>query len=141
MKRITITLDDELMAQVDKLVGSHGYDGRSEAMRDLVRAGLQVVDEQAGESRQCMAALVYIYDHAARELARRLTERQHDHHDLAVSSLHVHLDHDTCMEVAVLRGETERVRELATKVMAERGVRHGRLIVVPLDAEKHGHEH
>ncbi len=141
MKRITITLDDELMAQVDKLVGSHGFDGRSEAMRDLVRAGLHVVDEQAGESRQCMAALVYIYDHAARELARRLTERQHDHHDLAVSSLHVHLDHDTCMEVAVLRGETERVRELATKVMAERGVRHGRLIVVPLDAEKHGHAH
>jgi CopG family nickel-responsive transcriptional regulator len=141
MQRITITIDDELTDEVDKFIASHGYAGRSEAMRDLVRAGLQQVQEQMGDSRHCMAALVYVYDHGARELARRLTERQHEHHDLTVSSLHVHLDHDTCMEVSVLRGETARVRELATGVTAERGVRHGRLVVVPVDIQRQEHAH
>lgn len=141
MHRITITLDDELMAEVDKLVQAHGYAGRSEAMRDLARAGLRELQEPASEGTSCMAALVYVYDHAARDLAQRLTERQHDHHDLSVSSLHVHLDHETCMEVAVLRGETARVRDLAAKVTSERGVRHGQLVVVPVDVERHEHSH
>jgi CopG family nickel-responsive transcriptional regulator len=141
VQRITITIDDELLAEVDAFVAARGYVGRSEAMRDLVRAGIQQVREHEGESRYCMAALVYVYDHSSRELAQRLTQRQHDHHDLAVSTLHIHLDHDDCLEVAILRGETADVQALAAKLTAERGVRHGRLVTIPVDLERREHGH
>ena len=78
-----------------------------------------------------MAAVVYIYDHAARELPKRLTETFHDHHELSLSSLHVHLDHDSCMEVTVLKGKTGAVQHFAEHVIAERGVRHGRVVLMP----------
>ena len=89
----------------------------------------------------CVAALVYVYDHDSRELAKRLTNSFHDHHDLSLSAMHVHLDHGTCLEVAVLRGQAQDVKHLADHVIAERGVRHGRLVMVPADvqAEKHAH--
>jgi CopG family nickel-responsive transcriptional regulator len=75
--------------------------------------------------------VVYIYDHAARELPKRLTEAFHDHHELSLSSLHVHLDHDSCMEVTVLKGKTGAVQRFADHVIAERGVRHGRVVLMP----------
>jgi CopG family transcriptional regulator, nickel-responsive regulator len=82
--------------------------------------------------------VVYVYDHAARELPKRLTEAFHDHHELSLSSLHVHLDHDHCMEVTVLKGKTGAVRHFAEHVIAERGVRHGRIVMMPTDAVVRG---
>jgi CopG family transcriptional regulator, nickel-responsive regulator len=141
MQRITITLDEEFLAEIDRLIATHGYQNRSEAIRDLARAGMRQATEGAGDSGNCVAALVYVYDHEARELAKRLTHVFHDHHDLSLSSMHVHLDHGSCMEVAVLRGDTKDVRHLADHVIAERGVRHGRLVTVPVDAETEKHAH
>ncbi len=87
----------------------------------------------------------YNYDHHQRELGRRLTEDQHAHYDLAVSTLHVHLDADQCLEVTLLRGEVGRVREQAEGMIAERGVQHGKVNLVPVSASKghhhHGHSH
>src|SRR3974377_1579288 len=96
MQRMTITLDDELMAEIDRMVDSGGYQNRSEAVRDLARAGVRQSAEQQGAAGSCVAALVYVYDHRARELSKRLTDAFHEHHDLSLSSLHVHLDHDSC---------------------------------------------
>lgn len=125
MQRLTITVDDELVAAIDRLVAERGYQNRSEAIRDLARAGLQQAHDHGGESRNCVAAVIYIYDHAARELSKRLTRAFHDHHALSLASLHVHLDHDSCMEVNVLKGPSQEVRHFAEHVVAERGVRHG----------------
>lgn len=126
MQRITITLDDDLLQEVDGL----GYDNRSEAIRDLVRAGLQ----QAAETRQAagpsVGALAYVYDHHRRDLPERLTNSFHDHHDLSVATLHVHLDHHACLEVAVLKGDAALVRRFADAVSAERGVQHGKLLLL-----------
>lgn len=130
MQRITVTLDDELVASLDALVATSGYGNRSEAVRDLARAGLLQREAPDGDG-ECVAALVYVYDHEARQLPRRLTDRFHDHHALAVSTLHVHLDRRECMELAVLRGPGAQVRALGEHVIAERGVRHGRLLVIP----------
>ena len=88
-----------------------------------------------------MAALVYVYDHHARELSKRLTQIFHDHHDLALSTLHVHLDHESCMEVAVLRGGTGSVKHLAEHVIAERNIRHGQLVLVPVEHVVAAHAH
>lgn len=131
MQRVTVTLDDDLMADLDAIMAERGYQNRSEAIRDLTRAGLTRAKVEAGTAANCVAALVYTYDHSARDLSRRLTNTHHDHHDLSVSSLHVHLDHETCMEVSILKGPTRDVRHFADHVIAERSVRHGELVLIP----------
>lgn len=141
MQRTTITLDDDLMARLDDFMADRRYANRSEAIRDLVRAGLERSAVAADPKAQCLAAAIYVYDHESRELASRLTHAAHDHHDLAISTLHVHLDHDSCMEVTVLRGEVGEVRHFADHVIAERGVRHGQLVLVPVDESTEAHTH
>lgn len=141
MQRVTITLEDELAAEIDRLVRTRGYQSRSEAVRDLTRTGLQRAAETRDEGGECVAALVYVYEHESRQLARRLTRIFHDHHDLSVSALHVHLDHDTCMEVSVLRGPTRDVRHLAEHVIAERGVHYGQLVATPVEITTERHRH
>ncbi len=135
MQRVTITIDDDLMDELDQLIAVQGYQNRSEAIRDLARAGLRQMVRGAASGRPCIAALVYVYDHQTRELAKRLTNTYHDHHDLSISTLHVHLDHDKCMEVTVLKGGVGEVRHFADHVIAERGVRHGQLVILPDDTE------
>jgi CopG family nickel-responsive transcriptional regulator len=134
MQRVTITIDDDLMTELDRIIESRGYQNRSEAIRDLARAGIREAAESLDGERECVAALVYVYDHAARQLPRRLTETFHDHHELSLSSLHVHLDHDSCLEVTVLRGKSGEVQHFAEHVIAERGVRHGRVVMMPAGA-------
>jgi len=151
MQRVTITIDDDLMAELDRIIASRGYQNRSEAIRDLARAGIREAAESLDGDQNCVAAVVYIYDHAARQLPKRLTETFHDHHEMSLSSLHVHLDHDSCMEVTVLKGKTGAVQHFAEHVIAERGVRHGRVVMMPTDAprasrhgpagRKHKHAH
>ena len=141
MQRLTITVDDDLLAELDRMIGTRGYTGRSEAMRDLARAGLAQALLDTNDAPDCVAALVYVYDHGARELARRLAALFHDHHDLAVATTHVPLNHDSGMEVAILRGRTEHVRQLGNAVFAERGVRHGRIIIVPVVPNMGEHHH
>lgn len=141
MHRATIVLDDEFVAELDRLILARGYQNRSEAVRDLARAGMRQAAEGEGASGPCVAALVYVYDHDERELAKRLTLSFHEHHDLSLSSMHVHLDHGSCLEVAVLKGEAADVRHLADHVITERGVRHGRLVMVPVEFESSKHPH
>jgi len=141
MQRITVTLDDELVAGIDRFARARGYQGRSEAIRDLARAGLRQEAENESASGDCVAALVYVYDYEYRELSKRLARIFHDHHDLSVSSLHVQLDHDTSLAVSVLRGTTSAVRHLGEHVIAERGVRYGRLVMTPVKIESELHDH
>jgi len=141
MQRVTIVLDDELAAEIDRMIEDRGYQNRSEAIRDLARSGLRQANEDRQAAPDCVAALVYVYDHEARELAKRLTRSFHEHHDLSLAAMHVHLDHGSCMEISVLRGPAEEVRHLAEHVIAERGVRHGRLVTVPVDFDSQTHAH
>ena len=141
MQRTTITLDDDLMARLDEFMADRQYANRSEAIRDLVRSGLEQAAIVAAPRSQCLAAAIYVYDHEERELSRRLTRSAHEHHDLSLATLHVHLDHDSCMEVTVLRGAVEEVQHFADHVIAERGVRHGRLVLVPVAEQTETHSH
>jgi len=138
MQRVTITLDDDLLKDLDRCAATRGYQNRSEAVRDLVRAGLQQTMPATEGKSDCVAALVYVYDHHVRELAKRLTQAFHSHHVLSLASLHVHLDEKYCMEVSVLKGPGEDVRHFAEHIVAERGVRHGRIFTMPAP---HPHKH
>lgn len=130
MQRITTTLDDDLLAEIDELIKVRGYQNRSEAIRDLARAGLQQAKQDTGKG-ECVAALVYVYDHSARDLSKRLVQNFHGHHDMSIATLHVHLDHDSCMEVTALRGPSAEVQHFADHVIAERGVRYGKVVIIP----------
>jgi len=144
MERITIVLDDELVTEVDRLVTAGTYQNRSEALRDLARAGIrQAAEERGNAGGDCLAALVYAYDYTERNLVKRIAEAMHAHHDISVASLQVFLDHHTRMEVDVLGGESRGVRKFGEQVIAERGVRHGRLIMLPAEfkTENHAHSH
>ena len=140
MQRVTITIDDDLAAELDRFMAARGYANRSEAIRDLARGGLQQKAVEVPGDRPCVAAVVYVYDHEARELPKRLTRGFHQHHDLAQATLHVHLDEESCLEVTVLKGRGAEVQEFADSVIAERGVRHGHVVFVP-DGGTHRHRH
>jgi CopG family nickel-responsive transcriptional regulator len=141
MQRITITIDEALVEEMDRLIKTRGYQNRSEAVRDLMRAGFVATKSVASPSGDCVAALAYVFDRGKRDLPKKLANTFQDHHDLAVSTMRVTLDHESCMEVAVLRGSTARVEGFAETLMAERGVRHGRLCVVPAEIETDRHVH
>ncbi|WIO42992.1 nickel-responsive transcriptional regulator NikR [Klebsiella electrica] len=126
MQRVTLTLDDDLLATLDALSARRGYHNRSEAVRDILRNTLMHEHAQQPEQRG-YAVLSYVYEHEKRELASRLIAMQHHHHDLSVATLHVHISHDDCLEIAVLKGEMGEVQHFADAVIAQRGVRHGHL--------------
>jgi CopG family transcriptional regulator, nickel-responsive regulator len=133
MERITISVDEGLAKEFDALIARRGYASRSEAMRDLLRREVET-NRSAYEPRShCVANLSYVYNHHERELAERLTAAQHEHHDLVVSAMHVHLDHEHCLESVILKGSTATVKSFAHKLQAERGVRHGQLNLITVD--------
>lgn len=139
MQRITVTLPESLCKELDQFVRDRRYDNRSEAMRDLLRASLRGSDnEAAGEA---MGVLSYVYDHHTRDLASRLIHHHHDHHALSVTTSHVHLDHDTCLETAILRGEVNALRAYADGVLSQRGVMHGNLFLIPVETLAVTHDH
>ncbi len=152
MERITMSIEEGLAREFDALIVERGYASRSEAMRDLLRRELEAQRAVIDAKSHCVASLSYVYNHHARDLAERLTQAQHEHHDLVVATMHVHLDHEHCLESVVLKGPTGAVRSLAARTQAERGVTHGQLNVItvqPGDAHRlpgyhhhhQGHQH
>lgn len=133
MERLTISLNDKLAEQFDLVMHKRGYFNRSEAVRDLIRDLLDTVHSEEPDEGHCIATLSYVYNHHESELASLLTAAQHDHHDLTVSTMHVHMDHDNCLEIVVLNGSTRKVKHFAQRVIATRGVRHGKLHLLPVD--------
>ena len=124
LTRITISLETALLEAFDRRNADKGYATRSEAIRDLIRDRL-IREEAEGAEGELVAVVSLVYDHHARELAARLIDKQHHHHDLVVSSLHVHLGERHCLEVTVLRGPVEKVRHLGDELLATKGVLHG----------------
>jgi len=129
LMRISISLETTLLDAFDERNAKHGYQTRSEAIRDLIRDRLIQEQAVAGDPRKAerVAVLTLVYDHHARELAARLIDKQHHHHELVVSSLHVHLGERHCLEVTVLRGPAGKVRHLGEELLATKGVLHGQL--------------
>jgi CopG family nickel-responsive transcriptional regulator len=141
MDRFTISLNEDLARQFDELISQKGYQNRSEAVRDMLRNELESARLERQEAPFCVASLSYVYSHHARDLTERLTDLQHQHHHLVLSSMHVHLDHDNCLETVILRGATGEVSKFANELMAVREVRHGKVNLVPVELHDHDHAH
>jgi CopG family nickel-responsive transcriptional regulator len=125
LTRISISLESTLLEAFDRSTAAKGYPTRSEAVRDLIRDHLVREEGQGGGDAERVAVVTLVYDHHARELAARLIDKQHHHHELVVSSLHVHLGERHCLEVSVLRGPADQVRHLGQELLATKGVLHG----------------
>lgn len=146
MQRTTIAIDEGLGRTLDEVTRARGYNSRSEAVRDLLREGLERWRAEAAESDHCVANLSYIVDRRIRTVLQRLTDMEHDNHDLVVSSMSVRLDHFHTLETSILKGTTAAVRAFAERIRSERGVRLGSMNmmeVLPGDdhSEQHGHIH
>lgn len=126
--RVGISLPGELLGAFDDIIARQGYTNRSEAIRDLIRERL-VTEEWSKPSAKANVAgtLSIVYDHHQRDLVGKLIDIQHDHEGLIVSTLHVHLDHDNCLEVLVLRGAASRIESLTNALRSQRGVKHATL--------------
>jgi len=137
-----MSLDDELADAFEALVRARGYENRSEAFRDLLRQDLGNARLYERPDEPCVATLTYVYNHHQRQLASRLTDLQHHHHELTVSTTHAHLDHHHCIETVILHGKTSAVRAFADSVIAQPGVSHGHLHLIPMAVRNaHGHSH
>lgn len=127
MKRFGVSLEDDLLAKLDKLVAAHAFPNRSQAIRFLIRKHLK--EEQWKSNREVSGCLVLVYDHHKSDLQNRLTTIQHDFHHLVLCSQHVHLDHSNCIETITLRGQAAKLQELADRLIAVKGIIHGELVM------------
>ena len=128
LNRIGVAIDSDLLAKFDALIQDRGYTNRSEAFRDLIRDELvQKIWEKPDQ--QVVGTVTLVYDHHVRMLSEKLTGIQHDFHHNILSTLHVHLDHDNCLEVLIIRGLAQEVKSVADALIATKGVKHGRLTI------------
>jgi CopG family nickel-responsive transcriptional regulator len=125
LARIGVAIDEELLRKFDKLIAKRGYTNRSEAFRDLIRNEL-VQEVWESSNVEMFGTVTLVYDHHVRLLTEKLTELQHQYHSAILSSMHVHLDHDNCLEVILVRGKAPVVQKLANALIATKGVKHGR---------------
>ena len=125
--RFGVSMDDELLEKLDLIVKGRNYPNRSEAIRDLVRAAI-VEDEWSTSQGEVVGILVIVYDHHQRELSSRLLKKEHRWTNRIITTLHLHLDHNNCLETKVIRGEPGDVQAIANELMAMKGVKFGRLI-------------
>lgn len=132
--RFGISIDSDLLDSFDRLITRKGYQNRSEAIRDLIRATL-VEDKTAAGHEEMVGTVTMVYNHHVRDLADKLTEHQHHHHHQIVSALHVHLDAHNCLEVLVLRGSSADINQIADELLGVKGVKHGKLFLTSATPE------
>ena len=146
LQRFGVSIEGDLLESFDQLVAQRGYATRSEALRDLIRESLvQSRISGPSEKAEVLGSLTLVYDHHAKELTDQMADIQHRRHGMVISVLHVHISHDDCLEVIVLRGKAIDVRELADSLISLKGVKHGKLfITVParqITGQHSSHDH
>jgi CopG family nickel-responsive transcriptional regulator len=128
VNRFSVCLQPDLLRDLDAMVRERGYESRSQAIADMVRDQL-IEHRQKLDNHEIAGTITLVYDHHKRNLQELLTAIQHDHHQLILSTVHVHLDHDNCMEVLLVRGKGSAVRAIADELTAAKGVKHGKLTI------------
>ena len=123
--RFGVSLDHHLLDDFDALIRRKKYTNRSEALRDLIRDNL--VDQQWREDIETVGTVTFVYDHHVRDLTRKLTHLQHDFQGQIIAGMHVHLDHDHCLEVLVVKGKGSQIKKVADALLSVKGVKHGKL--------------
>ncbi len=127
VKRFGVSLENELLTELDRLVLKKQFPNRSQAIRYLIKRFS--IEDEWEEDKEVAGAIVLVYDHHKRELQTKSTDIQHNYHDLILSVQHVHLDHHNCLETIAVKGKASRLKRLADKLIAIKGVKHGELVM------------
>ncbi len=123
--RFGISMPTEMSTKFDLLIKKKKYSNRSEAIRDLIRRFL--IEDEIMYNGEVIGVVSILYNHHQRELSEKLTAVQHEYHHLVLSAMHIHLDHDNCVEVIITRGHSQKIKNLAETLIATKGVKHGSL--------------
>ena len=123
--RFGVSLDQRLLADFDRHIRRRHYTNRSEALRDLIRDNL--VGDEWNDDKETVGTITFVYDHHVRDLTSKLTDIQHDCHEQILSGMHVHLDHNHCLEVLVVKGKGTEIKKVADALVSVKGVKHGKL--------------
>ena len=135
--RFGVSIGESLLEKFDASIDEKGYTNRSEAIRDLIRDKLVESDwEDKTYTGDAIGTITIVYNHHTREIGDKLTDIAHDHHDLIISTMHVHLTHESCLEVIVVKGRGEQISRFSDKLISIRGVKHGKLIITGLVEDK-----
>ena len=132
--RFGVSMEKNLLAGFDELISRKGYTNRSEALRDLVRDHL-VEEEWKVEKKEMIGTITIVYNHHTWGLSGTLIELQHHFHDLIISTMHLHMDEDNCLEVLVVKGMVDKIKTIADKLISIRGVKHGKLTMTTTGKE------
>lgn len=139
LTRFGVSMPEELIKQFDQYINDQGYTNRSEAIRDLVRKVL--LEPGRLNSEQLVAGtIVLVYDHHVTNLPLDLMELQHEYHQHIISNMHIHLNHEQCLEIIAVRGVLSELRELKNKIQVQKGVLYAELSVTFVDDHRHGHD-
>lgn len=128
--RFGVSMDEELLKKFDQSIKNRKYSSRSKALIDLVQENLK--ETQISADKKIVGTITFVFDHHRRELTSKLTDIQHNYHELIISSQHVHLNHHDCLEIVVLRGRFGEAKELADKIKATKGVEYASLNVATI---------
>ena len=135
LKRFSISLENNLLRSFDTYINAQSYNNRSEAIRDLIRKAL--VKQEWESDSKVMGVITLVYDHHQHQLQEKVTEVQHDYHHHIVSTTHVHMDHNNCLEVIIVKGKAQDVQDLADRLIALRGIRDGNLAMSSTGKDLH----
>lgn len=134
--RFGVSLDAALLQKFDPFIARLGYRSRSEAIRDLIRERL-VIEEWQADKAPAMGVLSLVYSHEVRELSKKLTDIQHHHLGIILSTTHIHMDEHNCLEVVILKGPGKEIQEVAGRLLSAKGVKHGKLIMTTTGSHLH----
>jgi len=131
VKRFGVSLEEDILQNLDLLVKKSKFPNRSQAIRHLIKSTL--VEDKIDTNKIVAGAIVIVYDHHKRELNNKLMNVQHDYHDLILSTQHVHLEHDLCLETIAVKGKAQKLLELADKIIGTKGIKHGKLVMTDIE--------
>jgi CopG family nickel-responsive transcriptional regulator len=131
MERITrfgVSIDPNLLQKFDKIIKKRGYTNRSEAIRDMIRENI-ITQKIENSNADAIGTLTMIYDHHSGNITNKLLDVQHQHHREILTTTHIHVDHDNCLEVLVLKGKSGNIKKLADHIKSLKGITHGELVI------------
>jgi CopG family nickel-responsive transcriptional regulator len=126
--RFGVSIEPNLLKKFDGMIKKKGYTNRSEAIRDLIRTHI-VQEKNADINQKGLGTLTIVYDHHSGPLTERLLDLQHQHYTQILTSTHIHMDHDNCLEVLILQGKIGDIQTLADNIKALKGIKHGELVL------------
>ncbi len=132
--RFGVSMEKKLLEDFDKLIFKKGYTNRSEAMRDLIRNHL-LEEEWQTQKKEMIGVITLVYNHHTRGLSSALTDLQHHFHDLVISTMHIHMDEDNCLEILAVKGMGNKIKAITDKLISIRGIKHGKMITTTTGKE------